>query len=432
MDRTEASDAFNAGSIPVGCILHHLDSQNRRLGDSMKGTFKGKLLQVRDFILARGKYIFPILLIIAVAVTVTIALHAGKKGSDTVTEETVSEVSGGDMTEELVVTEELLKLNAIPEVNAILNQYYTAKAEGDVETIESIQNYTEDMERIKIPEFAKYIVSYPLVDVYTKPGPEEGSYIAIAYTHVVISYYPENYLPGYETFYICTDENGELYINKGIVDEKVSDYIRQVCLGDDVVELTNKITVEYNEVCLEKPEFLQYLSMIEQQVQESAGVILAQEVAGNVSDGDAANPDVTSVPANTQPTGPVYATANTTVNVRSSDSETADKLGKITGGTKVEVKEQRVNGWSKIDYEGKDGFVKSEFLDVAESAANVETIGTVTADTNVNVRATASETGTKLGIVVGGETLDLVAREGDWCKVVYNGQIGYVKAEFVK
>ena len=24
MDRTEASDAFNAGSIPVGCILHHL------------------------------------------------------------------------------------------------------------------------------------------------------------------------------------------------------------------------------------------------------------------------------------------------------------------------------------------------------------------------------------------------------------------------
>ena len=23
MDRTEASDAFNAGSIPVGCILHH-------------------------------------------------------------------------------------------------------------------------------------------------------------------------------------------------------------------------------------------------------------------------------------------------------------------------------------------------------------------------------------------------------------------------
>ena len=69
---------------------------------------------------------------------------------------------------------------------------------------------------------------------------------------------------------------------------------------------------------------------------------------------------------------------------------------------------------------------------MAESAANVETIGTVTADTNVNVRATASETGTKLGIVVGGETLDLVAREGDWCKVVYNGQIGYVKAEFVK
>ena len=406
--------------------------KTKRLGDSMKETLRGKLLKLRDFILARGKYVFPVLLIIAVAITVVIALRAGKKGDpDFVVEETGTEVSDGDAAITLAVAEEPLKLNEIPEVNMILNQYYTAKAEGDVASIESIQNYTDDMERIKIPEFAKYIVNYPLVDVYTKPGPEEGSYIAIAYTHVVISYYPDDFLPGYETFYICTDEDGKLYINKGIVDENVSDYIRQICLGDDVVELTNKITVEYNEVCLEKPEFLQYLSMIEQQVQEVAGVILAQEIAGNVSDGDAGG-DENSVPTDVQPSGPVYATANTTVNVRSSDSETADKLGKVTGGTKVEVIEQRVNGWSKIDFNGKEGYIKSEFLDVAESATNAQTIGTVTAKANVNVRATASEQGTKLGIVTGGETLELIDKEGDWCKVVYNGQVGYVKAEFVQ
>ena len=28
MDRTEASDAFNAGSIPVGCTLHHSDNRS--------------------------------------------------------------------------------------------------------------------------------------------------------------------------------------------------------------------------------------------------------------------------------------------------------------------------------------------------------------------------------------------------------------------
>lgn len=333
-----------------------------------------------------------------------------------------------------------LELNAYPEVNNLLRTYYDAKASGDVDTIESIQNNLDDMERIKIPELANYIDSYPLIDVYTKPGPEEGSYLVIAYTHVVISYYPDDYLPGYETFYICKNEDGSLYINKGVVDESVSEYIRQVCLQDDVVELYNKITVEYNEVCLEKPEFLQYLQLIEQQVQQAAAVILANEVVGDVSGGDVSgNTDVsanegtdTTVTEPEAPAGPIYATANTTVNVRSSDSETADKLGKLAGGTKVEVQEQKVNGWTRIVYEGKDGYVKSEFLNVAESAGNVDTIGTVTATANVNVRAAASETATKLGIVTGGESLELVAREGDWCKVIYNGQIGYVKAEFVQ
>ncbi len=409
----------------------------------MKEKIKKVLFPIRDFILARGKFVFPILLIILVAITVVIALRASDKAelATDSTEPGIS-VSEGDGAEELVVTEETLKLNEFPEVNALIQKYYLAKAEGDVATIESLQNYTDDMERIKIPEFAKYIVEYPLVDVYTKPGPEEGSYIAIVYTHVVISYYPEEFLPGYETFYICKKEDGSLYINKGIVDEEVSEYIREVCLQDDVVELCNKITVEYNEVCLEKPEFLQYLSLIEQQVQQAAGVILAQEVTGDASGGDAdggstaggdgAGEGGVNQPDSTEPEGPLFATANTTVNVRSSDSETADKLGKITNGTKVEVQEQKVNGWTKIVYEGADGYVKSEFLDVAESAGNVETVGTVTALTNVNIRASASENGTKIGIVTGGETLELVATEGDWCKVVYDGQIGYVKAEFVR
>ena len=119
------------------------------------------------------------------------------------------------------------------------------------------------------------------------------------------------------------------------------------------------------------------------------------------------------------------------MNVRSSDSETADKINKLPANTKVEVLEQKVNGWSRILYDNAEGFIKSEYLSIVESAKGVETIGTVTATANVNVRAAASETAEKLGVAVGGETLDLIALEGDWCKVVYNGQIGYVKAEFV-
>ena len=69
---------------------------------------------------------------------------------------------------------------------------------------------------------------------------------------------------------------------------------------------------------------------------------------------------------------------------------------------------------------------------LAESAAGAETIGTVTATTNINVRASASETADRLGVLSGGDSAELVGTEGDWSKIRYNGQIGYVKSEYVQ
>ncbi len=129
--------------------------------------------------------------------------------------------------------------------------------------------------------------------------------------------------------------------------------------------------------------------------------------------------------------GPQYAVATTTVNVRSSDSEQADKLGSVNGGTRVEVQEVCVNGWTKIVYEKKDGYIKSEYLQMEESPAGQEVIGKVTANTNINVRSAASQSSERLGLLAAGGSLELLGVEGEWCKVVYNGQVAYVKAEFV-
>ena len=91
-----------------------------------------------------------------------------------------------------------------------------------------------------------------------------------------------------------------------------------------------------------------------------------------------------------------------------------------------------MNGWTKIVYDGKDGYIKSEYLQMQESAAGAEVIGTVTASTNINVRASASETADRLGVLAGGETVDLLENLDGWCKVKYNNQVGYVKAEYVQ
>ena len=95
------------------------------------------------------------------------------------------------------------------------------------------------------------------------------------------------------------------------------------------------------------------------------------------------------------------------------------------------MQEVRANGWTKIVYEGGDGFIKTEYLQMEESAEGQESIGTVTANTNVNVRAAASETAEQVGILVGGDTAELLGTEGDWCKIKFDGKVAYVKADFV-
>ena len=404
---------------------------------------KKKIMSAGNFILARSKIVFPILLIAAVAVTVTISLQAGSNGANAAeeTQPISTSMSESDTIEVPVVA---FEVNAYPAVNELIRTYYTARAEGDSEAIIAIQDRVENIEQIKIEEFGKYIESYPLLEVYTKPGPVDDSYLVIVYSKVILSYYPEDEIPGYETLYVCTDGAGSLYINTTETDEMVTEYIRTMLFQDDIVELLNKITVEYNDVCFEKPELLQYMSLIEQQATTAAGVILAQQLsdisggndtagnAGETGGDDPGNGNVTQEPEVPIQTGPIYATTTATVNVRSSDSETADRLGRVSSGSRIEVLEQKPNGWSKVVYEGKEGYIKSEFLELIEDVSNVEIIGTVTATTNVNVRSAPSETASKLGVAVGGSELQLVGYEGDWCKVIYNSQIGYVKSDFVQ
>ena len=98
----------------------------------------------------------------------------------------------------------------------------------------------------------------------------------------------------------------------------------------------------------------------------------------------------------------------------------------------MEVLEQLANGWSKVKYESKEGFIKSEYLQVDNAVQGGETIGTVTATSNVNIRSEASESASKIGFVVGGDTVDLISRDNGWCKISYNGLIGFVKADYVQ
>ena len=403
--------------------------------------WKEKLHFLGNYIIKHSKVVLPAVVVVAVAVTVSVSLSMNNRHrEEQQNAESAAAVSSEIATEP--TTEDVpLVANEEGTVYTLVATYYNAMATGDETTLRSVCDEISDKDMYRYLELAQYIDYYPTLEIYTKTGPEEGSVIAYVYYKIAFVGHEEE-VPGYQALYICTNDQGEMYIKRGENSEEVNDYIKTVSTQDDVVEFNNKITVEYNELMVDHPEVLQYISELDSQVSIAVGEKLANQVAGDqntdtsaeggdqAADGQDTSAEGTEQPAEEQ--GPQYVTTTTTVNVRSSDSEQADKLGKVAGGTKLQVLEQRANGWTKVDYEGKEGYIKTEFLQLAESAAGAETIGTVTATTNINVRASASETADRLGVLSGGDSAELVGTEGDWSKIRYNGQIGYVKSEYVQ
>ena len=454
MDRTEASDAFNAGSIPVGCIYITLIIgremreaacgflQFKEYFRIRKGLYmwKEKIHSIGNYIIKHNKVVLPAVVVVAVAITVSVSLSLSNRHKEAQQEAEIASAASETATE--TATEEVpLVANEEGAIYTLIATYYNAMATGDEETLRSVCDEISDKDMYRYVELSQYIDYYPTLEIYTKTGPEEGSVIAYVYYKISFVGHEEE-VPGYQALYICTNDQGGLYIKRGENSEEVNEYIKTVSTQDDVVEFNNKITVEYNELMVDHPEVLQYISELDSQVSIAVGEKLANQVSGETQVAEAGTEEGSTDGQDTQTEngeqqeaedqGPQYVTTTTTVNVRSSDSEQADKLGKVSGGTKLQVLEQRPNGWTKVDYEGKEGYIKTEFLQLAESAAGAESIGTVTATTNINVRASASETADRLGVLSGGDSAELVGTEGDWSKIKYNGQIGYVKSEYVQ
>ena len=403
---------------------------------------ENKLTAIRDYIIEHSKFVFPIILIAIVAFTVPIALHANRARTEQEEPDSMESDTEENAEEdfEIIIQNVPMAVNEDGAIYTLVATYYNAMALGDCETLTSIYDELTENELLRYAEMAKYLELIPTIEIYSKPGLAENSTLLYVYYTLCFANHEEE-VPGWQMFYVCTDEGGGLYIkNAKNFTEEEKTYIQTLSNQADVADLNNRVTVEYNNLMEENPKLLAYIKEFGTQVDAAIGVTLAEQNAGETEEPE--EEQGTETPETEEGTdeqteqpavdsGPQYATAATTVNVRSSDSEQADRLGQVAGGTRVQVQEVRVNGWTKIVFEGGDGYIKSEYLQMEESAEGQEAIGTVTAKESINVRSAASTEAERLGVLAGGESLQLLAVEGEWCKVNYNGKVGYVKSEFV-
>jgi len=414
---------------------------------------KELILRGKDRVLENKKIVAIVVAACAVVIVVAvIGLRESKKGREAL-EASTDTVSGSE------VAEEPLEENAYPEVNELVNKYYKALADGDMDTVVACRNYTEDTEKIRLQKKSEYIDQYENITCYTKKGLLENTYLAYVYYEVKFTGI-DTLAPALNTLYICPNEDGALYIYDSEIDENVSEYLKALSTQDDVLGLFNRVQVSYNEA-IEKDENLNtFLAELPTKIKTEVGEALALlEAEDAQAEATAENTTEESTEESTEETTeteqPTTQTVETTdtVNVRSSDSETADKIGKAAAGEQYTRLEARENGWSKILFEDKEAFVKSEFLKVVDSAEaedagaaeenaeeteadteqTVTTQGKVTAKETVNVRKSANESSDKLGVAYQGDQFDLIMKQADgWSKIDYKGQTGFVKSEFVE
>ena len=433
---------------------------------------RAKLERFKNWLFRYSKIVMPVILVICVAVTIVVAINANKR--KVADEETVEAAEEVDTANELITVPEVpLEQDAVPEINELFNAYYTAMVEGDTDTMDKLVNKLDATEILKAEETSKYIESYPVLEVYTKIGPKEGTYIAYVYYEVKFYDYDKP-IPGMRTYYVCTDDNGSYYLNEdGEEDKNVLNYIRELTLQDDVIDLSNKAAVAYNDMVAEDETLRDFIIDLNDEIDKNVGEALARaEGSDSPTEGDETEsgdgtetlePDQAEVTEPEEPTTVVTKVrAIAVVNIRTSDSETADKLGKAAVGDEFTLLEERGNGWSKVRYEGREAYIKSEFLEPSETmqadagtdnnepetaatqttteAATQESnnnaaasTGTVTVKENVRIRASASENGEKLGTAYVGEQLELLMKQADgWTKIKYNGRTAYVKSDYVE
>ena len=393
--------------------------------EERKERLKEMLENAKYLILDNKKIVMPIALVVLVIITVLVAVGLSKYDKAIEALETI------DVSQENAGTT-VMELNAYPEVNDLISNYYDALEAGDAEAALAINSYLSESEQMYIVEMGEFIDRFTALEVYTKPGPVEKSYVAYVFYEVkFVGSDVEG--PGMAAYYICCDEEGNYYINEDNESAEVTAYIEEISLQDDVVELKNRVSVAFNDLLANDLVFSQFysdlLAQLTIRVREALVEIEPEEVTEEIPE---------TVVEETTVATDVKATTTDVVNIRSSASQTADKKGKAQAGEIFNVIKIWENGWTEVEYEGGSGFIKSDYVSIMEEAQEPETssddevIGTVTANTTVNIRSTASQDGEKLGVVYQGEKLDLLEKRSDgWYKVRYNGKTAYVKSEFV-
>ena len=332
--KTASNQSSNKGKDIVGVVSDKLEDAKKA------GKTAVKELEAKDFKIlgfSALKVILPIVACIIV-LAVVISIMASRKNSD------ATEVSNGtgeaNEQETVELPTEPLATNSYPEINELMSRFFRALADGEMDTVAALCDGVSDTQRIIYEKKSEFIESYDDLVCYSKKSVNEDSYFVYV-TFLIKFNGVETKAPGLNAFYVYTKDDGSLVID-GDMDENVKAVFDLVTVQDDVVDLYKRIDVDYKELLASDEELKAYMDELPAQVTSSVGVALAQleehgseqsteaqteESSENTSEQESQSSEPQSEEITENKTVNEIVKTTDTVNVRSSDSEEADKIG---------------------------------------------------------------------------------------------------------
>lgn len=424
--------------------------ENSKLRDKLK---KEKQNSALEFVKKNMRYFAAGALFLILVLVLVNCTDSKKDGANVAGTENPSE------------TQEAYQVDAYEEVNALVSQYYTAYAAGDLDTLTSLATPVSANEQSYIALFSQYVDEYQNVKCYTKSGLDSNSYLVSVAMEVKFTGV-ETAAPGLDFFYIRTNDDGKLYIDNlysqynfankdNALDTSVESLINEYKAETDVVALKTEIQANY-DTAVASDEGLS--TMITSTIPEAINQWMIQLKAENAqmaAQGTEAEEETTEAVEETEQTVEnTEETEQTTeqlaatdrVNVRAEANTDSEKLGTLEAGTVVT--RTGVDGdWSIIDYNGTTGYVKNEFLtynvseaqenesdDAEEERSSSLAEGTeISLQNTVNIRSGMSETADRVGTAYAGEKVTVVMSYAEgWTKVKWNGETGYIKTSLLQ
>ena len=400
--------------------------------------------------LAKENYKYIISIVALVVVIIVLATCTSNSSKNT--EKTTGDIVAVENQENISANknDNAFKQDAYPEVNELVNKYFSAAAAGDIETLKTIIWPFDENQQNLISQLSQYIESYNNISCYTKIGPVKDSYFVSVY-HDTKFVDIETLAPGVTTLYIHRDEtSGALYIDNRPQEElepEVIAFNQDYIHAEDVVELKNSVDAKAQEVLVADEKLKSFVEGTYQQIYVNFYAAIQKANEQTQAEQNADTPaDTPEQNAETPANGATTVYATDMVNIRKEPDTNAEIIGMTDFGSSYTLVENMADGWTKIDMDGAIGYIKSEFLSETSPDSNAQGNGETAGNngsiaagdsiyllTTVNVRAAADENSEKLGVAYEGETIKVVtADENGWTKINWNGKEGYVKTEFLK